>query len=533
MGCVAAAQTAPPSTLSTGDYPGTLTWGGIARSYTVHVPPAYNCRDALPVVILMHGAGGSSTQAINNYRMNPAADRNGFLVVYPNGTGVSLLGAGLYTWNAVYCCPPANTNGVDDMGFLSALLDQLPKDYKVDTNRIYATGISNGGMMAYRLGAEVSDRIAAIGVVSGSIGGTSSGGVSFQIPQPGRPMPVMIFHGKQDNVIAYNGGPTPSSIDSGRVDKSVADATDFWSAANGCASHTAETLPGGNITRDSWEQCSGTSQVILYSINDGTHSWPGARQPNVLQDLPNQEISADELMWSFFAAHPLKPVPVPLPPVSLPYISDGGITNAASYDQGTVSPGEILTIFGGGLKDAKIWFDQTPAPVFYSSDNQANVVAPFDVTGKNCVSVQAETDQKSAAVVMPVAVAGPGVFTQDTSGNGPGAILNQDNTVNSADNPAEKGSIISIYGTGGGLTSPALADGSTVTLPLAELTQPVKVYIDGYLTDVPYAGPAPGLIAGGMQINAKIPADAKSGTLRVLVGVGPMLSHFDVTVAVK
>lgn len=531
--CLAAAQGGPPPALATGDYSGTLPWGGLTRSYVVHVPPAHSCRATLPVVLLLHGAAGSANQAINNYRMNQLADRYGFLVVYPNGTGVNLAGTGLYTWNAVYCCPPASQNGVDDMGFLTALLDALPQQYNVDANRVYATGISNGGMMAYRLGAERADRIAAIGVVSGSIGGNSSSGVSFQISPPARPVPVMIFHGKQDDIIAYYGGVTPGPLDAGRVDKSVADAVNFWAGADGCATHATDILADGNITRDSFGQCAGNAEVILYSINDGTHSWPGARKPAVLQELPNQQISADELMWKFFAAHPLRNVPKPAMPVSLPYLSDDGIANAASYAVGTVSPGEILTVFGAGLQDATFWFDQTPARVIYQSDTQATEVTPFDVAGKTCVSVQAETKVKGSPVSMPVAVSGPGVFTADFSGSGPGAILNEDGSFNSAAHPAPKGSLISLWATGEGLTDPPQTDGSTVVPPLPALTQPATVFIDGDAVEVTYAGPAPGLIAGAMQINARIPQTAKSGTLHVLVGVGPMLSQFDVTVEVR
>jgi uncharacterized protein (TIGR03437 family) len=388
-------------------------------------------------------------------------------------------------------------------------------------------------MMAHRLGAELSDRIAAIGVVSGSIGGVSSKGMPFVIPQPSRPVPVMIFHGKQDDVIAYFGGPTPSSLDAGRVDKSVADAVNFWSGMDACSSRTTGTLAGGNITHDVFGGCQANTEVQLYSIEDGTHSWPGARKPNVLQDVPNQQISADELMWSFFAAHPLKPVPPILEPILLPYIDPNGIGNAASYDTGTVSPGEMMALFGAGLANARVWFDGTPAKVLFANDSQVNVVTPFDVAGKSCVAVQAETDRKGAAVTVPVAVAGPGLFTQDSSGAGAGAILNQDGSLNSTTAPAAKGSVVSLWGTGAGMTNPPLTDGKTVGSPPPNLVDPVSVFIDGESAEVLYAGPAPGLIAGAMQVNVRVPSGARSGIVHVLVGAGPMLSRFDVTMAVE
>ncbi|MEO8661136.1 MAG: PHB depolymerase family esterase [Bryobacteraceae bacterium] len=530
----------PPATLASGNYNKSLTWGGLTRTYIVHVPPAYNCRDTLPVVMVLHGAGGSAIQAQTSYRMDPVADRNGFLAVYPDGTGTTVFGIGLFTWNAVYCCGTSVPNNIDDMGFLGALLDQLPKDFKVDTNRIYASGISNGGMMSYRLGAEVSDRIAAIGVVSGAIGGTGgtqAGGVTFKIPQPARPVPVLIFHGKQDGTILYDGGNAGEALDPARIDLSVADAVDFWTKADSCTTKTSTTLASGNIVHDSHTGCAPNTSVELYTINDGSHSWPGAKIPFVQQDSPNEQISASELAWKFFAAHPLAVQPPVDAPIVPPYIDPAGVTNAASYDSGTVSPGEILSLFGSGLKEAKVWFDTTPAPVLFSTDTQINVVTPFDVATKSCVQVQAETDHKGAAVTVAVAPAGPAIFTHDASGTGVGAILNQDNTVNSQSNPAEKGSIIAIFATGAGAMTPVPTDGLPVNAPLPTLTLPVTVFLDGNAVDKTYAGSAPTLVAGALQVNAVIPPAANSGELHIVLAVGTlpdaMVSRFDAKVWIK
>ena len=151
--------------LAPGDHRVTLQHGGRQRSYIVHVPPAAREGRPLPVVLNFHGGGGNAEAQQKYSRMDALADAEGFLVVYPDGTG--RMADKLLTWNAGTCCAYSVTNNVDDVGFTLALLADLEARQPVDRRRVYATGLSNGAMMAWRLAVEASDRIAAIAPVAG------------------------------------------------------------------------------------------------------------------------------------------------------------------------------------------------------------------------------------------------------------------------------------------------------------------------------------------------------------------------------
>ena len=137
----------------------TLEFGGRTRNYLVHPPKGYDGKSSLPLVLVLHGAIQGATNVERMSGMSAKADKENFLAVYPNGTS----GSGLApTWNAGACCGYAQMNKVDDVGFLRALIDRLEHDYPIDPKRVFATGISNGGMMSYRLACEMADRIAAV-----------------------------------------------------------------------------------------------------------------------------------------------------------------------------------------------------------------------------------------------------------------------------------------------------------------------------------------------------------------------------------
>jgi polyhydroxybutyrate depolymerase len=138
----------------------TLTYDGLERTYILHVPPSYNERHPVPLVISLHGGGGNAGHQRRVSDFNRLADEKGFIVVYPNGTGQRQ--DAILTWNGGACCGYAMTNNVDDVGFIRALIAELSNAYAIDPKRIYVTGISNGGIMAYRLACEASDVIAAI-----------------------------------------------------------------------------------------------------------------------------------------------------------------------------------------------------------------------------------------------------------------------------------------------------------------------------------------------------------------------------------
>ena len=243
------------------------------------------------------------------------------------------------------------------------------------------------------------------------------------------------------------------------------------------------------------------------------------------------------------------------PCAQAPVINPNGVTSAASFLPGPVAPGEIVTFFGSGMGPAtlaglqfdnsglvatslsgtRVLFDGNLAPIIYTQANQVSAVVPYAVAGKSSVQAQIEYQgQRSSGVTLSVGAAAPGIFTLNASGAGPGAILNQDNTVNSTANPALKGSIVVLYATGEGQTNPAGVDGKPAAPPLPMPQLPVAVMIGGVVADVQYAGAAPGLVAGALQINARVPNGSPSGdAVAVQVMIGSANSQPGVTLAVK
>jgi polyhydroxybutyrate depolymerase len=178
--------------LAPGNYGLTLGPDGDQRKVILHIPPAYDKSSKLPLVIVLHGGGGSAEQVQRQSQMDRYADQFGFVVAYPNGSG--RLEDAIFTWNSGHCCGYALEHNVDDVGFLIALIDSLNKQYAIDPNRVYVTGMSNGAMMAYRTGAELADKIAGIAPVAGTIGGQ----VRYKYPpvfpdDPSEPVSVIAF----------------------------------------------------------------------------------------------------------------------------------------------------------------------------------------------------------------------------------------------------------------------------------------------------------------------------------------------------
>ncbi len=244
------------------------------------------------------------------------------------------------------------------------------------------------------------------------------------------------------------------------------------------------------------------------------------------------------------------------PAQAAPVLSSVG--NAASYNTDAVSPGEIVALFGSNLGPASIvtlqvsngvvinslsgtqvLFDGVAAPMVYTLKGQVSAVVPYGVAGKTSTQVQVQYQGAvSNTVTKQVQAATPAIFSLDSTGVGPGAILNEDTSVNSTGNPAARGSVIALYCTGGGVTTPATAtDGLVIGVPAPKLTaQPpvaVKVTIGGVNAEVQYAGAVPGTIAGFTQINVKVPEVTPGLALPVVVKIGDFASGSSVTVAVK
>jgi len=278
---------------SAGNSTRTLTVNGLERSYIVHIPASHDGTQPWPLVMDFHGGGGSAETQMRTGNFNPLADEKGFIVVYPNGSG--RLGDKLLTWNGGTCCGFAVTNQVDDVGFVRALIADLQTIAKIDGRRIYATGLSNGGIFSYRLACDASDLIAAIGPVSGTL--------NYLRCSPGDPVSVIHFHGTADEHVPYDGGAGDKSL-AGVPFTSVKDSIDFWLAYDQCPPQP-KTEMFADIRHDTYAGCAKGTAVELYTIIGGKHAWPGGNGPAWPGgDQPAQTIQATRLIWDFFAAHP-------------------------------------------------------------------------------------------------------------------------------------------------------------------------------------------------------------------------------------
>lgn len=246
---------------------GTIRVGRTTRSYRVHTPPELPAHPAL--VVVLHGAGATAEEIESRYHWDPLADREGFVVAYPQGVN--------RRWNDA-----ADPGGPDDVGFLRALLDALTRRYAVDTHRIYIAGISNGGLMTYRAGCALSGRLAAIGAVA----------AWFPPCRPKHPVSVVHVHGLDDGVLLFAGGSGYPSVERGLA---------RWRADDGCPP-TAAVVRAGEVTHTAWEPCRQGTAVELYTIDTGRHEWPGA-DPKPGNDPVSNALDATGALWSFFQAH--------------------------------------------------------------------------------------------------------------------------------------------------------------------------------------------------------------------------------------
>ncbi|MGO9112397.1 MAG: alpha/beta hydrolase family esterase [Thermoguttaceae bacterium] len=286
--------------LSPGDHTRTVQHDGRTRSYIVHIPPRYDPKQPTPVILVFHGAMTDASITVRFTGLNEKADREGFIAVYPNGTGRF---ERILTWNGGNCCGSAQWNKVDDVGFTRALLDDLAKVVNVDAKKVFATGISNGGIMCYRLASELSDRIAAIAPVSGTMGMATC--------NPRRAVSVMHFHGTDDKFVPFKGGAgerSLASINFFSVDRSI----QAWVKANGCpekpavADEAKKFDDGTTVQRKTYGPGKDDSEVVLFVINGGGHAWPGRDAKLQFLGKSTKNISANDLMWEFFKWHPMK-----------------------------------------------------------------------------------------------------------------------------------------------------------------------------------------------------------------------------------
>jgi len=255
-----------------------FTYQGQSRNYIVHLPSGYVQGQVLPLVLNFHGYTSNASQQESYTQFDAVADTAHFIVVYPNGISNS--------WNAGIGLDPT----IDDVGFTSALIDTLHKKFNVNLYRVYATGFSNGGFMCHRLACQLSDRIAAIAAVSGTIGTYTS----YFTCTPSRKVPVMHIHGTSDSTVYYLGTNYGTSADS---------TVHFWRNNDMCpASPVITNLPntnttdGSTVTKYDYTLCGDSTEVVFLKVIGGSHSWPGA----VGLSGTNMDIKASGVIWTFF-----------------------------------------------------------------------------------------------------------------------------------------------------------------------------------------------------------------------------------------
>jgi polyhydroxybutyrate depolymerase len=267
---------------------GTFVSSGEKREYLLYVPRSYDRSKPTPLVISMHGAGlwGASQRDIS--RWNDLADRKGFIVVYPSGIG----GKGVRIWRA-----EPGPGLMKDVRFISELIDTLKASYNIDSTRIYANGLSNGGGMSFVLSCTLSDRIAAVGMVA------AAQTLAWTWCADHRPAPMTAVHGTADPDIPYTGG---TSWISPRPLPSTPRWAPNWARRNRCGTNPFESTVAADVTRRTYTSCADDAAVVLYTVQGGGHTWPGGTPlPEWFVGRTTRSIDATSLLWAFFADHPL------------------------------------------------------------------------------------------------------------------------------------------------------------------------------------------------------------------------------------
>lgn len=269
---------------SPGDHSRTLRIGGVERHFVLHLPrPAR--RGRLPVVVVLHGAGGSGRGVAAGTGFSAEADRRGFVAVYPDGIDGG--------WN-----DGRGTGGADDVAFVRAMLDTLAGELRTDPDRVYAAGISNGAMFTHRLACELPGTFAAIAAVAGGLPASVAPRCTG-----GPPLAFIGFNGTADRLVPFEGG--------GELLSATASAA-HWATVDGCdpspsASLRPDRAPGDGtrVRRWTWSGCTPGTAVVLYAVGGGGHSWPGSAPMHVpLLGRTTRDVSATRTIATFFLTHP-------------------------------------------------------------------------------------------------------------------------------------------------------------------------------------------------------------------------------------
>jgi len=290
---------------SHGTYEVSFEHDGRERTYLVHVPAAAAAGAPLPLLLALHGGGGRARHMEDLTHLTQIADREGFLLAFPQAVDKN--------WNdgRTGIDTRAEKENIDDVGFLRRVVEDIGERLPVDRRRVYAAGISNGSMMSNRLACEAADVVAAVALVVG----TAPLGFE-ETCRPGRAVAVAAFLSTDDPLVPYEGGEIVAIlpfIKRGKV-ASADDLRRFWAANNGCGQGAAEetlrektVADNSTVVRMTHTGCRAGAEVIFYRLDGAGHTWPGGKQylSPWLVGTTNRDIDASEVLWQFFAAHPM------------------------------------------------------------------------------------------------------------------------------------------------------------------------------------------------------------------------------------
>jgi polyhydroxybutyrate depolymerase len=276
---------------------GSLSVDNRKRTYELHVPPAYSTAKAAPLVLALHGRLGDGHGTAGLTHFDRVSDEHGFLVAYPDGLNRS--------WADGRNATDSDKEGVNDVKFVSMLIEQLESTYKIDKTRIYVIGISNGGFMTHRLACELSEQVAAAASVAATIGENTAAGC-----HPAKPVSMAIFMGTKDPLVRIQGGPMGRNGSHGTI-LSLQATAEKWIALNRCAAKPGvNEIPdkandGTSIHVETVSNCKSNSEVVTYKVENGGHTWPGGKQylPAMVIGKTTRNLDASEELWIFFLRH--------------------------------------------------------------------------------------------------------------------------------------------------------------------------------------------------------------------------------------
>jgi polyhydroxybutyrate depolymerase len=268
------------------------------RKVVVHLPKGFDPAKPAALVLAFHGGGGHAEHMAENYGLTQKADEAGFVVAFPNGYSKlpGPMSGKFATWNAGGCCGDARDKGSDDVAFARAVVAAVQARFKTDPARVFATGMSNGGMLSHRLACEAADLFRAVAAVAGTDATASC--------TPSRPIAVLHIHAKDDTHVLFNGGAGADAFrDTSKVMDfvSVPETISRWTKRNQCTAPAQRTLDKPGAYCETASSCAGGVQVQLCVTETGGHSWPGADMQRRGKS-PSKALDANDEIWRFFQA---------------------------------------------------------------------------------------------------------------------------------------------------------------------------------------------------------------------------------------